>query len=420
MVERHQEKYATLAEQPRFRCCALFGFAFLLPALIGYAKLLGEPIRGQALVPRPSVRKIEVTLAAGETLQAVLGRFRLDKPAAHAIIEAVRPFINPRKLRPGQGLQMILDPRENAVSALELPLGGAVVRVRSTPEGWLAERGEIPFVKATRVVRGALSRNLFQDGTAAGLTPGQILDLTDIFQFDIDFFSDFRRGDTFSVAFEEIRYVNGRRETRQILAAELMVAGDPVRAFHHSTPEGDGSYYDADGRALRRAFLRAPLNYRRISSFYSLSRSHPILRMVQPHRAIDYAASAGTPVVAIGRGTVSFAGWRDGYGNMVEVTHANGYSSRYAHFSRIAAGVRKGKRVTQAEVIGFVGQTGHATGPHLHFELLRGQDKINFLALRIPPEQRLSGEEMDRFNAVRDERRSVLRGEELQLANAGS
>lgn len=420
MVERQQGKYATIAGQPRFRCCAIFGFAFFLPALIGYAKLLGEPIRGQALVPRPTVRKVEVTLAPGETLQAVLGRFSLDRPAAHDIIEALRPFINPRKLRPGQGLKMILDPRENAVRVLELTLGSAVVWVRSTPAGWLAERGEIPFVTATRLVRGTLSRNLFKDGTAAGLTAGQILDLTDIFQFDIDFFSDFRRGDTFSVAFEEARYVNGRQETRRILAAEIMVAGGPVRAFHHSTPDGDGSYYDTDGRALRRAFLRAPLNYRRISSSYTLSRSHPILRTARPHRAIDYAAAAGTPVVAIGRGTVSFTGWRDGYGNMVEVAHANGYSSRYAHFSRIASGVGKGKRIAQGDVIGFVGQTGHATGPHLHFELLRGQDKINFLALRIPPEQRLSGEEMDRFNAVRNERLSLLRSEHVQLANAGS
>lgn len=412
------EKLSLSLERPCSRGCAMIGLVLFFPALVGYARLLAEPMKNEAPAPRPFVRQVGVTLGRGDTLQSVLNRFRLDAPTTHAIVSAIRPFINPRRIRSGQGLQMFIDSRENTVRGLELPLRNAVVRVRSTPEGWLAERGESPFVTATHVVRGTLSRNLYRDGTGAGLTPAQILDLADIFQYDVDFFSDIRRGDTFSVAFEELRYLNGDRQRGRILAVELNVGGDPVRAFHHTSRAGEGAYYDGDGRSLRRAFLRAPLNFRRISSYFNLNRAHPIFRTVRPHLAIDYAAAHGTPVVSIGRGTVSFAGWRDGYGHMVEVSHANGYNARYGHFSRIASAVRKGKRVAQGEVIGYVGQSGHATGPHLHFELLRGQQKINFLALRIPPERNLPAEELEPFHAVRGERLALLRSENLQVSQA--
>jgi len=417
-VARMLEKLCLSLEWPCSRGCAIMGLVLFFPALVGYARLWVEPMKNEAPVRRPLLRQVEVTLGRGETLQSVLNRFSLDAPTAHAIVSAIRPFIDPRRIRSGQGLQMFIDSRENTVKGLELPLRNAVVRVRSTPEGWLAERGEIPFVTATQVVRGTLSRNLYRDGTGAGLTPAQILDLADLFQYNVDFFSDIRRGDTFSVAFEEFRYLNGERQRGRILAAELTVGGDPVRAFHHTDRAGEGAYFDADGRSLRRAFLRAPLNYRRISSYFSLNRAHPIFRTVRPPLAIDYAAAHGTPVVSIGRGTVSFTGWRDGYGHMVEISHANGYNARYAHFSRIASAVHKGKRVTQGEVIGYVGQSGHATGPHLHFELLRGQQKINFLALRIPPERNLPAEELELFDAVRGERLALLQGENLQVSQA--
>lgn len=365
---------------------------------------------------RPAERIVDATLRPGETLHVVLSRFGLDAAAARAVSESFRPFIKPREMRAGQSLKVILDAKEDTVKGLEYPLRGAVVRVDSTPEGWSAERREISSAHATRVIRGTLSKSLYQDGTAAGLTAPQILELADIFQCDIDFFSDFRRGDTFSVAFEEIRYADGRREKGKVMAAELTAGGDPVQAFHYTTLKGEGAYYDIDGKSLRRAFLRAPLNYRRISSLYSGQRMHPIFRALRPHQAIDYAAAAGTPVVSIGRGTVKFAGWRDGYGNLVEVTHANGYTTRYAHLSRIISGLRKGARIAQGDVVGFVGQTGHATGPHLHFEIMSGQRKINFLALRIPRQQRLSGEELERFAAARDEHLALLRDGELLLA----
>jgi len=389
---------------------------FCLLANLAVAGPLADHAKKEVQVLRPAARVVDVTLKPAETLNVVLSRFGLDAAAAHAVSESFRPFMKPREMRAGQSLKIILDAKEDTVKGLEYFLRGAVVRVDSTPEGWLAERREISSTSVTRVVRGTLSKSLYRDGTAAGLTAPQILELSDIFQCDIDFFSDFRRGDTFSIAFEEIRYADGRREKGKVLAAELTVGGDPVQAFHYITQKGEGAYYDIDGKSLRRAFLRAPLNYRRISSLYSPQRMHPIFRTLRPHQAIDYAAAAGTPVVSIGRGTVGSAGWQDGYGNLVEVVHGNGYATRYAHLSRIVSGLGRGSRVAQGDVIGFVGQTGHATGPHLHFEIMNGQKKINFLALRIPRQQLLSGEELDRFAAARDEHLTLLVDEELLLA----
>jgi murein DD-endopeptidase MepM/ murein hydrolase activator NlpD len=418
VLERSQRDRLVSREQAVFRGCAIAALVLFFPAIAGYAKILTEPLRLPAEPPKPPILTVEASLDRGETLQELLHRYSLDPATAPAVVDALRLHFNPRRIRPGQGIRMFIDPSENLLKGLELSVGKMFVRVRSTPDGWLAEGGESRFDTEARVVRGTLLRNLYQDGVSAGLTPAQIMDLADIFQFDIDFFSDIRRGDTFSIAFEELRYENGFSEAGRILAAEIDLSGSPLRAIYHSPAGGEGGYFDAEGRSVRRAFLRAPLNYRRISSTFSYNRRHPITRTVRPHLAVDYAAAQGTPVVAIGSGTVSFAGWRDGYGQMVEVSHPSGYSSRYAHFSRIAPQARKGKRVAQGEVVGYVGQTGHATGPHLHFEMLRGRDKVNFLALRIPPQHNLSGEERERFLQSLDDRLALLHGEGLQVARA--
>ena len=273
----------------------------------------------------------------------------------------------------------------------------------------MVERRDIPSVRETRVVSGTIEDSLYQSGLSAGLSPEYIAELEDIFKYDIDFFSDFNRGDDFSTVLEAIRYADGRQVPRRVLAANLQADGKTHSAFYFVSNNGKGSYYDEEGKSLRNAFLRAPLSFTRISSPYSLARRHPISRILRPHLAIDYAAPAGTPVLAIGSGRVSFSGWRRGYGNLVEVRHDRGYSSRYGHFSRIARGIRKGAQVNAGDVIGFVGQTGHATGPHLHFEFLQGRKKINFLATKIPRTESLAGVELQRFMRERDQRMAQLR-----------
>jgi murein DD-endopeptidase MepM/ murein hydrolase activator NlpD len=359
-------------------------------------------------IPPIPESRVGVKLRRGDTLGSVLKRFGIGPPSAHALIEKVRPFVNPRKIRPGDNIHVVLNSEDRTVQSMEFVVDDSLVRVKATDSGWSAEREEIPFVRESRVVRGTIKGSLYVSGTDAGLSPQHILDLAKIFEYDIDFFSDFQGGDAFSVMVEEVRYVDGRRVPGRVLAAELEAGGDVFTGFYYVGKGGTGDYFNANGQAMRRAFLRAPLSYVRISSPFSTSRRHPIFRTLRPHLAIDYAAPAGSPVVAIGRGRVEFKGWRGGYGNVVDIRHSGNYLSRYAHFSRFAPALRQGQSVDLGDVIGYVGQTGHATGPHLHFEFLRGRTKINFLDLRIPKNQQLAGEDLQRFKHLRDQRQARL------------
>lgn len=364
--------------------------------------------------------RVGVKLRRGETLASVLSRFGVEPPSARAITEKVRSFVNPQRIRPGHDVQVVLSPEDKTVQGLEVVVDNNLVQVKATPDGWLAERYAIPFVRDRRVIRGTIKESLYQSGVGAGLSPQHIADVAKIFEYDIDFFSDFRRGDAFSFAVEELRYADGRRVLGRILAAELESGDETFSTFYYVTRDGRGGYYDPEGRAARRSFLRAPLSYVRISSPFSFARRHPIFRTLRPHMAIDYAAPEGTPVVAIGKGQVAFVGWRRGYGNVVDILHSGGYTSRYAHFSRFAKGVRKGRAVDAGDVIGYVGQTGHATGPHLHFEFLRGGEKINFLGLRLPKNERLAGEDLRRFQRLREERGALLRREDNRVVDSRS
>jgi murein DD-endopeptidase MepM/ murein hydrolase activator NlpD len=358
--------------------------------------------------PEPEPR-VDVKLKRGDTLLSLLNRYGVEAPSAHNLIAKMRPLLNLRKLRPGKNVQLVLHPEDQTVEAMEVVIDDKIVSAKATTEGWMVERREIPSVSEIRVIRGTIEDSLYVSGISAGLTPEHVMQLAGIFEYDIDFFSDFKPGDDFVVVLEETRYADGRQVPRRVLAADLQADGKTYSAFHFSSKAGNQSYYDSKGNELRSSFLRAPLSFTRISSRYSLARRHPISRTLRPHRAIDYAAPAGTPVIAIGKGRVTFSGWRGGYGKCVEVRHSGGYASRYGHFSRIAPGIRKGAEVDAGDVIGFVGQTGHATGPHLHFEFLQGDKKINFLTVKIPRSEHLTGAELQRFKRERDQHLAQLR-----------
>jgi len=408
---------------------AALGFVIGVPALAGKLEMpapppvaapslleLAAPPRVKPATIEPESSRVDVKVRRGDTLLSILNRFGLNKPSAHSLIEKVRPFLNPRKIRAGHDLNLFLGPEGKTLQGVELVVDDSLVRVKATAEGWFAERREIPFVRETRLVQGTIASSLYESGVEAGLTPLQIMDLAKIFEYDIDFFSDFQRHDAFSVVFEETRYADGRSVQGRIVAAELEANDETYNAFYFVGKDGSGAYYDAQGKAVRRAFLRAPLSFARISSPYSSNRRHPIFRTVRPHRAIDYAAPTGTPVVAIGRGRVEFSGWRGGYGKMVEIRHSSGYMSRYAHFSRLAGGIRRGKAVNAGDLIGYVGQTGHATGPHLHFEFLKGSQKVNFLAMRLPKVESLAGDELRRFDRQREKQQALLENRDIRIA----
>jgi len=354
---------------------------------------------------------------SGDNLLSALRRVALEAPLPHGLIEKIHPLLNLRKLRPENNIHVMLDEQDKTVSAMEFVVDNKLIRVKAPNEASLTERQEVPFVKESRVVQGRIKSNLYESGIDAGLSPLQILDLAKIFESDVDFFSDLHPGDDFKVIMEDRRYLDGRRAAGRILAAELEVEDQIIDAFYYEK-NGVGNYYNRKGESLRRSFLRAPLSYARISSPFSANRLNPFSRSVRPHLAIDYAAPFGTPVVAIGRGQVEFAGWRSGYGNVVDIRHSENYLSRYAHFSRLAADLRVGQWVEPGDVIGYVGQTGHATGPHLHFEFLHGERKINFLDLHTAKAQELKGADLQSFFASRDRQLALLHPRNSEIKTA--
>ena len=224
------------------------------------------------------------------------------------------------------------------------------------------------------------------------------MQLAKIFQWDIDFALDLRRGDEFSVILEEL-YVDGRFiGHRDILAAEFVNQGESFRAVRFEPSDsGEGGYYTPDGKSLRKAFLRAPLEFSRISSNFDLRRVHPLFNQLRPHRGIDYAAPTGTPIRASGSGRVQIAGKSAANGNYVVLQHSAEYQTKYLHLSRFAKGLRAGKRVKQGELIGYVGQTGWATGPHLHYEFLVNGAHQNPRTVKLPNDAPISGKQLVAF-----------------------
>jgi murein DD-endopeptidase MepM/ murein hydrolase activator NlpD len=425
VMQQQRYSHASLLDRWLASLARLAGVAFATFIMLLCLPFLDSSQEPQEPLPPPPINaeeppRIGVKLRRGETLASVLSRFGVEPPSARAIAEKVRPFLNPKRIRPGHDVQVVLSPEDKTVQGLELVVDNNLVQVKATANGWLAERYAIPFTRSRRVIRRTIKESLYQSGVGAGLSPKHIADLATIFEYDIDFFSDVHQGNAFAFIVEELRYANGRQLLGRILAAQLELRDETFSTFYYVAKDGRGAYYDGQGRSTRRSFLRAPLSYVKISSPFSLNRQNPISRTVRPHMAIDYAAPAGTPVVAIGRGRVEFVGWRNGYGNVVDILHSGGYMSRYAHFSRFAKGVRNGRAVDAGDVIGYVGQTGHATGPHLHFEFLRSGEKINFLSLRLPKNERLAGQDLQRFKQLRQEREARLRRLDNRVVQSGS
>ena len=247
--------------------------------------------------------------------------------------------------------------------------------------GFVAEKVAIEYEKRTNHLAGTIKDNLISSIGQEQLPVA--LNLSDIFAWDIDFTTDMRNGDTFKIIVEELYHENEFKRYGEIIAAEFVNNGKSYRAyrFEHN---GKAGYYDDEGNTLKRAFLKAPLNFRRISSGFSTGRFHPVLKRYRPHHGIDYAAPAGTPVSAVGDGTVTFSGYKGDYGKLVIIRHPNGYKTYYGHLSRVGKGIAPGVKVGQSEIIGYVGSTGLSTGPHLHYEMRVNGAPFNPLRLKVP------------------------------------
>jgi murein DD-endopeptidase MepM/ murein hydrolase activator NlpD len=316
------------------------------------------------------------TLQAGETLSGLLGRAGLSVPDAAGVLAAASG-IDMRRLPVGMPVTYTTASVDSVPSEVVFQLAiDHMLHVRRAADGWSSEEVRIPWTTDTVVVEGEITSSLYVAMTqAAAAFPERARaelawSLADIYEYRVDMSRDLRVGDRFRVLAERSAGPGGAVRVGNILAARFVTSGKEIEAVRYlKDGEKRARYYDAEGKSLHTGFLRAPLAFRRISSVFGM-RKHPIRGTWRAHTGTDYAAKSGTPVRSVGDGAVIYAGWRGGYGNTVEVRHPNGFVTRYAHLSRFARGVRRGARVSISETVGFVGMTGLATGPHLHFEVL--------------------------------------------------
>jgi murein DD-endopeptidase MepM/ murein hydrolase activator NlpD len=356
---------------------------------------------------RAASREIDGTVRRGETVAGWFQKYRLRIDDLLPMRRAAAKVHALKDIPAGKPYRIMLDPDNNVLSLSYHVSDEEQLRVVRSENGFVAEKVPIDFDRRVAELGGVIRSSLYaalpdDDGT------GKLsLDLSDIFSWDVDFNTDLRKGDTFRVIVEELRLDGRFRGYGNILAAELVVDGTTYRAYRFGNGRSS-DYFDGDGNSLRRAFLKAPLSYRRITSRFTKRRFHPILKIVRPHLGVDYAAPTGTPVSATGDGVVTFAGYRGPNGNLVRVRHGRGYTTSYGHLSRIARGIRAGARVRQGDVVGYVGATGLATGPHLDYRMKRNGVPVDPLKVAPPRGRGVASSEKAEFLALRDRMREAL------------
>jgi murein DD-endopeptidase MepM/ murein hydrolase activator NlpD len=360
------------------------------------------PRRMEAPLARPAIPEpltvLKGTIARNTTLAAALD-VALTPAKLHTLVEAARPVYDLARVSVGHPFGLALG-ADGLIAAFTYGIDELrTLRVSRRGQALEAELLERQYEVRVERAAGVIESSLFEAVTASGEQDQLALDLAEIFAWDVDFNTEIQKGDAFRVAVEKLYLDGAFVRYGTILSAEFERGERELRALRFAAERGPG-YYAPDGTPLRKAFLRSPLRFTRISSRFSRARLHPILKIVRPHLGVDYAAPAGTPVAAAADGVVRSAGWDGGYGRAVRIRHANGYETLYGHLSRIH--VRPGQRVTQGTPIGAVGATGLATAPHLDYRMTRDGVFVNPLTIQSPPAEPISLAERPAFDQERE------------------
>ena len=327
---------------------------------------------------------VEHEIQSGDTLARVFDQHDLSATELARMLDTSAETKQLADLRPGQKILI----KKGADGTLEELLHErssiARLRITSSDDGYIATLEEKPVETQVESAAATIDSSLFVDGQAAGLSDKVIMELAELFNWDIDFARELQTGDRFAVIYEA-RYVDGEKyDDGDILAAEFINNGKTYRALRYRDPNGVIDYYAPDGSSKKKAFIKTPVKFGRISSRFSKKRWHPVLKRWRSHKGVDYAAPTGTPVKASGKGEVSFIGRQRGYGKVIYLKHGDRYTTVYGHLSKYARGLRKGDSVRQGEIIGYVGQTGLATGPHLHYEFRVNGKHVDPLSHKLP------------------------------------
>ena len=362
----------------------------------------------------------EERIGRGDTLAGLLARMGVDASETRDILAAARSSQSLVRLMPGRTVLARVTSGGQLLSLRYQASDETLVTVTRAGGTFKAEEQQVALEPRLIMRSGKIQGSLFGATDAADVPDRIASEMAEAFSGDIDFHRDIRRGDHFSVVFEALYYEGQLIRTGRLLAAEFVNDDKSYRAIYFKDTQGHEGYFTPDGHSMKRAFLKSPMPFTRISSGFSNARYHPVLKEWRAHRGIDYAAPTGTPVRAISDAMVSFVGKQGGYGNLIVLSHKGTYSSAYGHLSRFAKGIKRGGRVNQGDIIGYVGATGLATGPHLHYEFRVNGVQKNPLALNLPTSYPLDPRARNQFTAKAQplaQRLDLLRSTNLASLN---
>jgi murein DD-endopeptidase MepM/ murein hydrolase activator NlpD len=336
-----------------------------------------------------------VRVRPGQTLGAIFAGLGLSGQELHRLLQqpgAAKPL---SRIRPGDEFGFVIEDGRLRAFRFDRDESDRVV-LRIGDDGISEDVEQRMVQRRVLLASGEITDSLYGAAERAGMTAAATLELAKVFGYDIDFAQDLRVGDRFHVVYEEVWRDGERLRQGDVLAAAFINQGKRYQVFRYEFADGRTEWFDAEGRPTKKSFLRMPIDFARISSRFSAARKHPVLGTTRAHRGVDYAAATGTPIMAAGDGRVTYAGWKGGYGRTVIIDHGNKVTTLYAHMSRIG-NVKNGSRVRQGAVIGYVGATGLATGPHLHYEFQMGGVHRDPLKVTLPKPQPLPAVELARF-----------------------
>lgn len=326
----------------------------------------------------------ESRIERGDTIASVLQRLQIDDSSAAQVMQRTTEARALYRLIPGRTIRAHTTAAGQLLSLRYLN-GTQLLKIDREGDALVIFEGAAEVETRLHMRSGEIKSSLFAATDAVGMSDAVAVQIAEVFSTDIDFHRDLRKGDRFAAVYE-VQYHQGEPvKTGRLLSAEFVNNGKTFQAVWFQNPDGEGGYYTPDGKNIRKAFLRSPLEFSRVSSGFSMSRFHPVLRTWRAHKGVDYAAPTGTRVKATGDGIIEFVGRQGGYGNLVVLRHQSKYTTWYGHLSGFAQGMQKGKRVAQGDVIGFVGSTGVATGPHLHYEFRTNDVHQDPLRVAMPP-----------------------------------
>lgn len=371
---------------------ALVSETVTLPKAMDIAKQATETPAASPLLPAEAIAEAKaagpqwqsLTVNSGDTLSVLFEKAGLGASTLHEVINSSPDAKRFTRLKVGQVLELQTGESGNLLAMRSKLNDLETIRIDHAHDGYSFTKELIEPEVRERYVQGTIDSSLFLSAQRAGLTHNLTMQMAGIFGYDVDFARDIRKGDHFEVTFEELRVGDKVVGTNNILAARFVNRGKTYTAVRYTDQNNFTSYYRADGTSMRKAFIRTPVDFARISSRFNPGRLHPVLNRIRAHKGVDYAAATGTPIKATGDGRVVSAGRKGGYGNAVVIQHGQKYQTLYGHMSRFARGMAAGTHVTQGQVIGYVGMTGLATGPHLHYEFRVDGRHVDPLGVKLP------------------------------------